>query len=72
MCRASYSDGKIVPARPGGLAEPKPCAGNQGTQIVAEDLFYNMPLRRRALRSPAEEYNKIVDVVGKYFAAYLL
>ena len=67
MCRASYSDGKIVSAKPGGQAEPKPCAGNQGTQIVVEDLFYNMPLRRKALRSPAEEYNKIVDVVGKYY-----
>lgn len=32
--RASYSDGKLVPARPGQSADPKPCAGNNGTQIT--------------------------------------
>ena len=37
-----------------------------GTQIAVEDLFYNMPLRRKALRSASEEYNRIVDVMTKY------
>ncbi|KAF9977830.1 DNA mismatch repair protein [Actinomortierella ambigua] len=64
--KASYSDGKVVPAKPGGPAEPKPCAGNNGTQITAKDLFFNVPTRRRALRSPTEEYNRILDVVNKY------
>ncbi|XP_060532921.1 DNA mismatch repair protein Mlh1 isoform X2 [Cylas formicarius] len=54
-----YSDGKLC-------APPKPLAGNQGTIISVEDLFYNMTVRRKALRSPAEEYQKISDVVGKY------
>ena len=67
MClRASYSDGKLLPVRPGVSPEPKPCAGNKGTQIHIEDLFYNMPTRRSALRNPSEEYHKIADVVGKY------
>ncbi|XP_006635764.2 DNA mismatch repair protein Mlh1 isoform X1 [Lepisosteus oculatus] len=57
--RASYCDGKLkVP--------PKPCAGNQGTQITVEDLFYNVATRRKALRSPSEEYSKIVEVVSRY------
>ncbi|WYZ45048.1 hypothetical protein EsH8_VIII_000364 [Colletotrichum jinshuiense] len=64
--RASYLDGKLAPAKPGQSAEPKPTAGRQGTQISVEDMFYNIPTRRRAFRSPAEEYNKIIDIVGRY------
>ncbi|XP_062986076.1 DNA mismatch repair protein Mlh1 isoform X2 [Elgaria multicarinata webbii] len=57
--RASYSDGKLK-------AAPKPCAGNQGTQITVEDLFYNVATRRKALKNPSEEYAKILEVVGRY------
>ncbi|TPX70555.1 hypothetical protein SpCBS45565_g01692 [Spizellomyces sp. 'palustris'] len=64
--RACYSDGKPVPGKPGTSADPKPCAGNQGTQIVVEDLFYNVPTRRKALKSSSEEYNRILDIVHKY------
>ncbi|KAI6074841.1 DNA mismatch repair protein Mlh1 [Aix galericulata] len=56
--RASYSDGKIK-------APPKPCAGNQGTQVMVEDLFYNVNTRRKALKNPSEEYAKILEVVGR-------
>jgi DNA mismatch repair protein MLH1 len=64
--RASYSNGKFVPPKPGLSAEPKPVAGRQGTQITVEDLFYNMSTRRKAFRSASEEFNKILDVVGRY------
>uniref|UniRef100_A0A4X2LSY5 DNA mismatch repair protein MLH1 n=1 Tax=Vombatus ursinus TaxID=29139 RepID=A0A4X2LSY5_VOMUR len=57
--RTSYSDGKLK-------APPKPCAGNQGTQITVEDLFYNIATRRKALKNPSEEYGKILEVVGRY------
>jgi len=45
---------------------PTPMASNQGTTITVEDLFYNIPTRRAALRSATEEHNKIVDVISKY------
>ena len=64
--RAHYSDGVLVPGKPGTSAEPKPFAGNPGTTITAEDLFFNMATRRKALKSATEEYNKIVEVVSRY------
>ncbi|ORZ06926.1 mutL-like protein 1, colon cancer, nonpolyposis type 2 [Absidia repens] len=64
--KAMYADGKLTPPRPGQTADPKPCAGNDGTQITAEDLFYNIPTRRKALRSPSEEYNRVLDIVSRY------
>ncbi|XP_068915087.1 DNA mismatch repair protein Mlh1 [Tenebrio molitor] len=57
--KANFVDGKLQGA-------PLPTAGNQGTIITVEDLFFNMSVRKKALRSPAEEYQKISEVVGKY------
>ncbi|TRY55895.1 hypothetical protein DNTS_029136 [Danionella cerebrum] len=57
--RASYCDGKLK-------APPKPCAGNQGSLISVEDLFYNVSTRRKALKSPTEEYSRIIEVVSRY------
>ena len=64
--QAHYLDGKLTPAKPGQSADPKPCAGRPGTQITVEDLFYNIPNRRRAFRSASEEYAKILDIVTRY------
>ena len=64
--KAQYAGGKLAPAKSGQSADPKACAGRQGTQIAVEDLFYNVPTRRRAFRSASEEYSKIAETVGKY------
>ncbi|KAI1377740.1 DNA mismatch repair protein MutL [Hypoxylon crocopeplum] len=64
--RAHYDGGKLSPVKPGQPADPKPIAGRIGTQISVEDLFYNVPTRRKAFRSASDEYNKIIDMVGRY------
>ncbi|TDL24592.1 DNA mismatch repair protein MutL [Rickenella mellea] len=64
--KAHYLDGKLAPAKPGLTADPKPCAGNDGTTITVEDLFYNTPTRLSALRSSSEEYARILDVITRY------
>lgn len=65
--KARYLDGKLVPLTSASSdAEPKPVASNDGTLLLVEDLFYNTPLRRKGLRSAADEYSRILDVVSKY------
>ena len=32
--RAIYVDGEMAPAQKGGSADPKPCAGNDGTTVT--------------------------------------
>lgn len=66
MHRAHYFDGVLHPPKPGTSADPKPCAGNDGTTITIEDLFFNTPTRLSSLRSSSEEYARILDVVTKY------
>lgn len=57
--KVSFMEGRM-------LSDPVPIAGKDGTVILVEDLFYNIPSRLRALRSLNDEYNKILDVLGKY------
>jgi len=57
--KCSYTDGKLID-------KPKPCAANQGTTLTVEDLFFNVPTRKRVLKSPSEEFQRISDVVSKY------
>ncbi|XP_050081167.1 DNA mismatch repair protein Mlh1 [Anopheles maculipalpis] len=57
--KACYEDGKLK-------GDVKPIAGNQGTQITVEDLFYNVPMRKQALKTPNEEFQRISDMVSKY------
>ncbi|CAI4214838.1 unnamed protein product [Parascedosporium putredinis] len=64
--QAKYLEGAMVPQKPGMPAEPKSTAGRQGTQIKVEDLFFNIPIRRKAFRSPGEEFTKIMDMTGRY------
>ncbi|KAH0554481.1 DNA mismatch repair protein Mlh1 [Cotesia glomerata] len=57
--RVSYVDGKLK-------APPKALAGNQGTTITIENLFYNVPQRRKALDNISEQFTGITEVVTRY------
>ncbi|GLT32860.1 hypothetical protein SLA2020_074940 [Shorea laevis] len=57
--RVSYRDGVME-------HEPKACAAVKGTQIMVENLFYNMIARRKTLQNSADDYTKIVDLLSRF------
>jgi len=58
----SVEGGDILAQEPAGL--------NQGTRIKAEDLFYNVPARRKFLKSENTERRAISDLVSRYALYY--
>ncbi|KAL8129481.1 hypothetical protein V2J09_018636 [Rumex salicifolius] len=57
--RVSYRDGVME-------HEPKACAAVKGTQIMVENLFYNMTARRKTLQNSSDDYSKIVDLLSRF------
>ncbi|KAK7260352.1 hypothetical protein RIF29_26325 [Crotalaria pallida] len=57
--RVSYRDGAME-------HEPRACAAVKGTQIMVENLFYNMTARKKTLQNSADDYSKIVDLVSRF------
>ena len=68
--RAVFQDGRMVGADGSPCAKPAPCAGVRGTTITVEDLFYNTPLRLKAVRNTADEYQRVVELVARYALHY--
>ncbi|KAL7494598.1 hypothetical protein ACHAWT_006577 [Skeletonema menzelii] len=66
--KMQYKDGShCSTSNPNGKA--KPHAGREGTVIQVQDLFYNIPSRRRALegrKNEREEYERTLGVVQRY------
>jgi DNA mismatch repair protein MutL len=54
-----------VDARDGLLEGPKPAAHPPGTSVEVRDLFFNVPARRKFLRSEGTEYQHIVRMLER-------
>lgn len=64
--KAFFCDGVLTGANYRDPGTPRPVAGKDGTLIVVEDLFYNVPTRLRSLKSKSDELARIIDVIGRY------
>lgn len=56
-------EGTELSASGGEAQPPRPVGCPPGTEVAVEDLFYNMPARRKAVRSRATELAHCKDVV---------
>jgi DNA mismatch repair protein MutL len=59
---AAQDTGWQVEADNGRIGEPEPAAGRIGTQVEVRDLFFNVPARKRFLKTPATEYAHCEEV----------
>ena len=53
----------------GEILEIREAASPAGTTIVARELFYNTPVRRKFLKKPHTEAVKVADVVSRFILA---
>jgi DNA mismatch repair protein MutL len=54
----------------GGRKELRPTAAASGTTVVVRDIFFNVPARRKFLKSPATELSHICDVINRIALAH--
>lgn len=60
---ADADEGTEVRVEGGGRAQVRPCGMPRGTRIEVRDLFFNVPARRKFLRSANTESGHVADVL---------
>jgi DNA mismatch repair protein MutL len=55
----------VVDARDGEVSAPAPASHGFGTSVEVRDLFFNVPARRKFLRTEATEYQHIVRMLER-------
>lgn len=63
--KAHWIDGKLSPLPGMSSSAPVACAGNKGTVLQVDRMFWNMPTRRKAFNAD-EEYSRILQTVQRY------
>jgi DNA mismatch repair protein MutL len=66
----SEEHGWAVAVRRGAVSEAVPAALEEGTRVVVEDLFYNVPARRKFLRADRTEYAQVDQLLRRFALAH--
>jgi len=67
---ADALQGTLIEVEGGRTARVEAQAAPQGTRIELRDLFYNVPARRKFLKSPAAEMNQVLSIVTRLALAH--
>lgn len=60
---AGSNEGTVLKVDGGKMLDSSPAGGKVGTRAVVRDLFFNVPARRKFLKSPATEEHHIEEMV---------
>jgi DNA mismatch repair protein MutL len=69
-CRADSDSAVCYRVDGGQTSGPEPAAREQGTTVKVRSLFYNVPARRKFMRTPATEYGHLVKAFKRYALSY--
>ena len=63
--RGEDEEGTVVEMEGGSIQEVRQCGAPEGTTVEVRDLFYNVPARKKFLKSERTESSRINSMVGK-------
>jgi DNA mismatch repair protein MutL len=66
---AGQEHGWSVSVRRGTVSEPQPVPLQPGTRVSVEELFYNVPARRKFLRAERTEFNHVDGLLRRFALA---
>ena len=64
-----FETGKVIEIEGGIIKNFADCSVNNGTIVEVNDLFYNIPARRKFLRKPKTEESEITNLITRYILA---
>jgi DNA mismatch repair protein MutL len=60
------SEGTLIEVEAGSIRKQKPFVMPRGTTVIVDNLFSNVPARKKHLKSPATELSRCLDIVQQY------
>ncbi len=65
-----FDMGNVIKINGGEIIKSEPIGASQGTTVIAEDLFYNIPARRKFLKKAKTEESEITNIVARIILSH--